>query len=283
MGEQILIAPFILLRLYTMCLGDRRTVHPNVDAPVAASLWPCQPQQYVQRVSDKTYEQYVPGLGGAHHLDRVPSEFHGGRPLQIIIPAYRSEWQDTPLPCIQNSHLAPEEGQVLVCEHGLALVYPENPRVHWLFNGTYSLPSAKLHCYLMPHAQANFIGEDPCILTYEDLALMTIPAFWINASPEVYQPASQWQHPWYSAAWFSGAVPSLRDWNDWLEINFRYIWKSGSRRTDLITHDAGVIGKFIWRATRPMVCQHHSLSSQSGRLLWRGVFPLSNYPSLANK
>ena len=37
MGEQILIAPFTLLRLYTMCLGDRRTVHPNVDAPVAMS------------------------------------------------------------------------------------------------------------------------------------------------------------------------------------------------------------------------------------------------------
>ncbi|KIM56377.1 hypothetical protein SCLCIDRAFT_29695 [Scleroderma citrinum Foug A] len=152
--------------------------------------------QYVQRVSDETYEQYVPGLGGAHHLDRVPSKFHGGSPLQI------------------NSHLAPEEGQVLVCEHGLAPVYPKNPRVHWLFNGTYTLPSAKLHCYSMPHARANFIGEDPCILTYEDLALATVPAFWIDASPEVYQPASQ-------------------DWNDWLEINFRYIWKNGSRREQI--------------------------------------------------
>ena len=107
--------------------------------------------QYVQRVSDETYERYVPGLGGACHLDRVPDEFHGGSPLQIVIPAYRSERQDTPLLCIQNSHLAPEEGQVLVCARGLTLVYPENPRVHWLFNGTYSLPSAKLHCYLMPH------------------------------------------------------------------------------------------------------------------------------------
>ena len=45
MGEQILVAPFILLKLYTMCLGDRRTVHSNMDAPVAASLWLCQPQQ----------------------------------------------------------------------------------------------------------------------------------------------------------------------------------------------------------------------------------------------
>ncbi|KIM55893.1 hypothetical protein SCLCIDRAFT_29960, partial [Scleroderma citrinum Foug A] len=158
---------------------------------------------------------------------QVPSEFHGGRPLQIVIPAYRSERQDAPLPCIQTSHLAPEEGQILVCDRGLAPVYPENPRVHWLFNGTYSLPSAKLHCYSTPHARANFVGEDPCVLTYEDLALATVPAFWIDASPEVYQPASRWRHPWYSAARFSGAIPSLRDWNDWLEINFRYIWKNG--------------------------------------------------------
>ena len=47
--------------------------------------------QYVQRVSDETYKCYVPGLGGARHLDRVPDEFHGGSPLQIVIPAYRSE------------------------------------------------------------------------------------------------------------------------------------------------------------------------------------------------
>ncbi|KIM68759.1 hypothetical protein SCLCIDRAFT_20086 [Scleroderma citrinum Foug A] len=171
--------------------------------------------QYIQRVSNETYECYVPGLGGARHLDRVPDKFHGGSPLQI------------------NSHLAPEDGQVLVCTCGLAPVYPKNPRVHWLFNGTYSLPSAKLHCYSMPHARANFIGEDPCVLTYEDLALATVPAFWIDASPEVYQPASQWRHPWYSAAQFSRAVPSLRDWNDWLKINFRYIWKNGSRREQI--------------------------------------------------
>ena len=133
--------------------------------------------QYVRRVANETYECYIPGLGGACHLDRVPSEFHCGSPLQLIIPAYRSEQQDAPLPCIQNSHLAPKEGQVLVCNHGLAPVYPENPKVHWFFNGTYSIPSAKLHCYLSPHTQANFIGEDPCILTYEDLALVTIPAF----------------------------------------------------------------------------------------------------------
>ena len=167
--------------------------------------------QYVQRVSNETYERYIPGLGGARHLDRVPSEFHGGSPLQLIIPAYRSEQQDALLPCIQNSHLTPEEGQVLVCACRLTPVYPENPRVHWLFNGTYSIHSAKLHCYLTPHTQANFIGEDPCILTYEDLALATVPAFWIDTSPEVY--------------------------------------------------------KFIQRATRLMVCQFHSLSSQYGGLL----------------
>ncbi|KIM51149.1 hypothetical protein SCLCIDRAFT_33688 [Scleroderma citrinum Foug A] len=169
--------------------------------------------QYVQRVSEEPYERYTPGCGGARHLDRVPSEFHSGRPLQLVIPAYRS--------------------QILVCNRGMAPVYPENPRVHWLFNGTYSLPSTKLHCYSTPHARANFVGEDPCVLTYEDLALATVPAFWIDTSPEVYQPASQWRHPWYSAARFSRAVPSLRDWNDWLEINFRYIWKNGSRREQI--------------------------------------------------
>ena len=47
--------------------------------------------QYVQRVSEETYERYTPGCGGARHIDRVPSEFHGGRPLQLVIPAYRSE------------------------------------------------------------------------------------------------------------------------------------------------------------------------------------------------
>ena len=47
--------------------------------------------QYVQRVADETYECYSPGLGGARHLDRVPSEFYGGSPLQLVIPAYRSE------------------------------------------------------------------------------------------------------------------------------------------------------------------------------------------------
>ncbi|KIM50632.1 hypothetical protein SCLCIDRAFT_34112 [Scleroderma citrinum Foug A] len=29
------------------------------------------------------------------------------------------------------------------------------------------------------------------------------------------------------------AIPTLRDWNDWLEINFRYIWKNGSRREQI--------------------------------------------------
>ncbi|KIM63726.1 hypothetical protein SCLCIDRAFT_23909 [Scleroderma citrinum Foug A] len=62
---------------------------------------------------------------------------------------------------------------------------------------------------------------------------MTVPAFWIDTSPEVYQPASEWWHPWYSAVQFSRAVPSLKDWNDWLEINFRYIWKNGSRREQI--------------------------------------------------
>ena len=60
-----------------------------------------------------------------------------------------------------------------------------NPVVHWLYHGTYHLPSAKLHHYSTPDTRANFIGLDNPSLTYEDTALTTVPAFWINPSPEV--------------------------------------------------------------------------------------------------
>ena len=121
----------------------------------------------------------------------------------------------------------------MICNCGYVPVYPENPRVHWLFNGSYLVSSPKLDHYSTPNARANFINEDPCTLTYEDLALVTISAFWIDASPEVYQPASQWQHPWYSEAQFSRTVPTFRDWNEWLKINFQYIWKNGSQREQI--------------------------------------------------
>jgi len=69
------------------------------------------------------------------------------------------------------------------------------------------------------------MGVDCPLLHYEDPALTTIPAFWIDAAPEVYQPASRWQHLLYAAHRFSGAILSLWDWHDWHKVNFWYTWK----------------------------------------------------------
>ena len=66
--------------------------------------------------------------------------------------------------------------------------------VHWMFHGSYLVPSAKLHLYSTPHARANFMGTDLPSVTYEDPALSTVPAFWIDLYPELYQPASRWRH-----------------------------------------------------------------------------------------
>ena len=97
----------------------------------------------------------------------------------------------------------------------------------------YLLPSAKLHRYSTPNARANFIGFDTASPTYEDTTLATMPAFWIDPSPEVYQPKSGWRHPWYDEVRFSGVVPTLWDWHDWLEYNLRQIWKHGSAREQI--------------------------------------------------
>jgi len=146
--------------------------------------------------------------------------------MQGVVPAYQRRLDDTPFPLVANLHDEPEQGQVrgMVGEE-LAIVYPENLIVHWAFHGSYSLPSAKLHAYSMPHAQANFMGVDYPSLLYEDPALVTIPAFWINAAQEIYQPASCWRHPLYSEQRFSGAILTLWDWHNWLEVNFQYTWK----------------------------------------------------------
>jgi len=69
------------------------------------------------------------------------------------------------------------------------------------------------------------MGVDYLSLHYEDPALATIPAFWIDAAPEIYQPASHWQHHLYSEQRFSGAILTLWDWHNWLEVNFQYTWK----------------------------------------------------------
>jgi len=119
--------------------------------------------------------------------------------MQGVVLAYRRHLDDTPFPLKENPYDEPEQGQVRGrIGKELAIVYPENPIVHWAFHGSYSLPSAKLHAYSTPHAQANFMGVDYQLLYYEDPALATIPAFWINAAPEIYQPASHWRHPLYS-------------------------------------------------------------------------------------
>ena len=95
------------------------------------------------------------------------------------------------------------------------------------------MPSAKLHRYSTPEARANFVGYDNPSQTYEDTALATMPVFWINPSPEVYQPKSGWRHPWYDEVRFSGAVPTLQDWLDWLDYNARQIWKHGDARQQI--------------------------------------------------
>jgi len=200
-------------------------IQPNLEEngpPSTGGVW----TQYIQGVSEEYYVELRCGMGHAAHLDVHPSEQYGGTVVQAVVPAYRRRIQDTPLPLAANPFLAPEEGQVrgLVGEEN-AIVYPENPQVHWAFHGSSVLPSAKLHMYSMPHARANFVGKDLPSLHYKDPALVTVPAFWIDACPEIYQPASRWRHPLYAAHRFSGAIPTLRDWHDWLEVNFRYTWK----------------------------------------------------------
>ena len=69
--------------------------------------------------------------------------------------------------------------------------------MHWMFHGSYLVSSAKLHMYSMLHARANYMGVDLPFITYEGPALATMPTFWIDPYPELYQPASHWQHTLY--------------------------------------------------------------------------------------
>ena len=199
--------------------------------PSTGGVW----TQYVQGVSEEYYVELQCGMGCAAHLDVHPSEEFGGTVVQAVVPAYQRCLQDTPFPLAASPFLVPEEGQVRgqVGEEN-ALVYPENPQVHWAFHRSSVLPSAKLHAYSMPHTRANFIGKDLPSIHYEDPALATVPAFWIDTAPKIYQPASRWRHPLYIAHRFSGAIPTLQDWHDWLEVNFQYTWKERTRRAQYL-------------------------------------------------
>jgi len=107
------------------------------------------------------------------HPGHFSSYFSEPLPCSRRRPGQRTGWQGK-RPCIHRESTGP-----------LA------------FHGSSVLPSAKLHMYSTPHARANFIGKDLPSLHYEDPALMTVPAFWIDAAPEIYQPASRWRHPLY--------------------------------------------------------------------------------------
>ncbi|KIM68408.1 hypothetical protein SCLCIDRAFT_20322 [Scleroderma citrinum Foug A] len=64
-------------------------------------------------------------------------------------------------------------------------------------------------------------------LTLELTSLVKIPAF----SPMKILLLQPFQRSGLTPP--QKAVPTLRDWNNWLEINFQYIWKNGSRREQI--------------------------------------------------
>ena len=183
---------------------------------------------------EERYSRLQRGCTANGTRDAHPNEYHGGRVEELVIPAFRSEAQDSLLPNIRTTFQAPEDGQLLQTSFGdMMPLYLINAEIHWLAHGTYSMPSAKLHRYSSPQAIANFIGFDLASHNYEDIALTTVPAFWIDPAPEVYQPASGWRHPWYDPVRFSGVIPTLRNWHDWLDYNSRQIWKHGTTRQQI--------------------------------------------------
>ena len=188
---------------------------------------------FTNNMSLRDHEVLHFGQGRAEHLSPHPSSFHGGNPRERINTVFRTPLDESPMPCMENPLECSDHGQVRAVP-GIpdfeVPVYPRNPRVHWMFHGLYNAPSSKLHVFSTPHARANFMGRDLPSLTYEDPALETVPAFWIDPAPEIYQPASCWRHPLYTAERFSGTIPTLRDWHDWLELNFRARWRLGTRR-----------------------------------------------------
>ena len=165
-------------------------------------------------------------------VDEFPSYMRGIKVHQTQVPAFRTPLTSTPLPMIENMITCSEYEQIVHCIPGFpgvdSTVYPSSfLDVHWMFHGSYLVPSAKLHLYSTPHTRANFMGTDLPSVTYEDPALATMPAFWIDPSPELYQPASCWWHTLYDEGQFSRVVPTLQDWHDWLKVNFRARWKQG--------------------------------------------------------
>ncbi|KAG6331839.1 hypothetical protein ID866_7248 [Astraeus odoratus] len=61
--------------------------------------------------------------------------------------------------------------------------------IHYAFHGQYSIDTPKLHTYSTPAAIANFNGLDLPSAYYEDLNLVTVPAFWIDHEKYHYNPA----------------------------------------------------------------------------------------------
>ena len=188
---------------------------------------------FTNNISLRDHEVLRFGQGRAEHLSPHPSSFYGGYPRERLNAVFRTPLNKSPMPCMENPLECSDHGQVRAVP-GIpdfeVPVYLRNPRVHWMFHGSYNVPSSKLHVFSIPHARANFMGRDLPSLTYEDPAPETVPAFWINPTPEIYQPASCWWHPLYTVERFSRAIPTLRDWNDWLELNFRARWRLGTRR-----------------------------------------------------
>ena len=142
------------------------------------------------------------GQGRAEHLLPHSSTFYGGYSRERINAVFRTTLDESPMPCMENPLQCSDHGQVRsvpgITDFEVP-VYPRNPRVHWMFHGLYNAPSSSLHIFSTPHARANFMGRDLLSLTYEDPALETVPAFWIDPASEIYQPAYHWQHPLYTA------------------------------------------------------------------------------------
>ncbi|KAG6326365.1 hypothetical protein ID866_12724 [Astraeus odoratus] len=107
-------------------------------------------------------------------------------------------------------------------EYNSARMHLLNYGVHYAFHGQYSVDTPKLHTYSTPAAITNFNGLDLPSAYYEDHNLATVPAFWIDHESYHYNPAIR--HHDLDGASFQGLIPSLRQWNDYLEDRYRWLW-----------------------------------------------------------
>ncbi|KAG6330654.1 hypothetical protein ID866_8436 [Astraeus odoratus] len=107
-------------------------------------------------------------------------------------------------------------------EYNSARTHLLNYGVHYAFHGQYLIDTLKLHTYSTPAAIANFNGLDLPSAYYEDHNLVTVPAFWINHKTYHYNPTIR--HNDLDGAGFQGLVPSLRQWNNYLEDRYRWLW-----------------------------------------------------------